>query len=96
MTCWCAFTVFLLPGLRLAHHPVIKKLQFHTPDKNGKSKCNVMHVGKVSDICPKLEVHGTVMQKITHDKYLGDIVSSNGKNDLNIQSRVNKGLGNVI
>ena len=72
-----------------------KKLQFHTPDKNGKSKCNVMHVGKVSDICPNLEVHGTVMQKITHDKYLGDIVSSNGKNDLNIQSRVNKGLGNV-
>ena len=50
---------------------------------------------KFADICPKLEVNGTVMQKITHDKYLGDIMSSNGKNDLNIQSRVNKGLGNV-
>ena len=73
----------------------LKKLQFHTPDKDGKSKCHVMHVGKHSDICPKLEVHGTVMQEVTHDKYLGDIVSSNGKTDLNIKSRVEKGLGNV-
>ena len=35
------------------------------------------------------------MQEVTHDKYLGDIMSSNGKNDLNIKSRVEKGLGNV-
>ena len=54
-----------------------------------------MHVGKVSCICPKLEVHGTAMQKIKHDKYLGDIVTSNGTNYLNSQSRVNKGVGNV-
>ena len=24
----------------------LKKLKFHTPDKNGKSKCNVLHVGR--------------------------------------------------
>ena len=73
----------------------LKKLQFHTPDEKGKSKCNVMHVGKDTGICPKLEVHGTKMQKITQDTYLGDIVSSDGKNDANIASRVSKGLGIV-
>ena len=26
----------------------LKKLEFHTPDEKGKSKCNVMHVGKKS------------------------------------------------
>ena len=73
----------------------LKKLQFHTTDKNGKSKCNVMHVGKHSVICPQLQVHGTTMQKIKHTTYLGDIVAANSKNDLNIQSRVAKGMGNV-
>ena len=73
----------------------LKKLQFHTPDEKGKSKCNVMHVGKDTGICPKLEVHGTKMQKITQNTYLGDIVSSDGKNDANIASRVSKGLGIV-
>ena len=24
----------------------LKKLSFHTPDENGKSKCHVIHVGK--------------------------------------------------
>ena len=69
----------------------LKKLRFHTPDEKGKSKCNVMHVGKDMGICPSLQVHGTTMQKITHDKYLGDILSSDGKNDLNIESRISKG-----
>ena len=73
----------------------LKKLRFHTPDERGKSKCNVMHVGKDMGICPSLQVHGTTMQKITHDKYLGDILSSDGKNDLNIESRISKGLGIV-
>ena len=73
----------------------LKKLKFHTPDANGKSKCNVMHVGQDKGICPKLKVHGTDMKLITHDKYLGDIIASDGKADLNIESRVGKGLGLV-
>ena len=73
----------------------MKKLKFHTAENNGKSKCNVMHVGKHSVICPKLEVHGTSMHKITHTTYLGDIVAADSKNDINIQSRVGKGLGNI-
>ena len=73
----------------------MKKLQFHTPDEKGKSKCNVMHVGKKSDICPQLQVHGTVMKKISHDTYLGDIISCDGTNDLNILNRVSKGHGKI-
>ena len=26
-----------------------KKLKFHTPDANGKSKCHVLHIGKIAD-----------------------------------------------
>ena len=73
----------------------LKKQKFHQPDVNGKSKCNVMHVGSDLAICPKLEVHGTVMQQISHDTYLGDVISADIKLDLNIQSRVAKGLGLV-
>ena len=54
-----------------------------------------MHVGKKSGLCPQLLVHGKVMQKITHDKYLGDIISSDGSNEINIRSRVAKGQGLV-
>ena len=35
------------------------------------------------------------MEKVSSDTYLGDIVSSDGKNRLNIESRVAKGLGIV-
>ena len=73
----------------------MKKLQFHTPDDNGKSKFNVMHVGKSNGICPQLQVHGTIMQKIIHDTYLGDIIANDGSNELNIKSRVGKGHGKM-
>ena len=35
------------------------------------------------------------MEKVTSDKYLGDIISNDGKNRLNIESRVAKGVGIV-
>ena len=40
----------------------LKKLKFHTPDKNGKTKCHKIHVGKPNKICPKLKGHGTPMK----------------------------------
>ena len=33
------------------------------------------------------------MEEVSSDEYLGDIISNNGKNTKNIQSRVAKGLG---
>ena len=71
----------------------VKKLEFHTPGLDGKTKCHVMHVGKESSICPKSKVHGADMQKVTSDEYLGDIISADGTNTLNVAKRVSKGLG---
>ena len=73
----------------------MKKLSFHTPDQSGKSKCHTIHIGRKSENCPKLKVDGYEMEKVTSDTYLGDIISSDGKNRLNIENRVAKGLGIV-
>ena len=71
----------------------LKRLRFHVADKNGKSKCHKMHVGKRNDFCPTLKVHGSIIQEVTEDTYLGDILSCDGKNTKNISERISKGLG---
>ena len=71
----------------------LKKLRFHVPDKQGKSKCHKIHVGKNHDTCPVLDVHGTVMESVSHDTYLGDILSSDGKNTRNLKKRISRGIG---
>jgi 3-deoxy-D-manno-octulosonate 8-phosphate phosphatase KdsC-like HAD superfamily phosphatase len=71
----------------------LKKLRFHIPDINGKSKCHKIHVGKNHDTCPVLKVHGTEMESVAHDTYLGDIISSDGRNSKNIKKRISKGIG---
>ena len=73
----------------------MKKLKFHTPDESGKSKCHTMHIGKKSKDCPKLKVHGSDMELVENDTYLGDIISRDEKNNINIESRVAKGMGIV-
>ena len=71
----------------------LKKLRFHIPDKYGKSKCHKIHVGKNHDTCPVLQVHGTVMESVPYDTYLGDIISGDGKNTRNVKKRVARGIG---
>ena len=73
----------------------LKKLKFHTPDKNGKSKCNVLHVGRKNALCPNLQVHGTDMGHVNELTYLGDIISGDGKNTKNINARIAKGPGKI-
>ena len=73
----------------------VKNLCFHTKDEKGESKCHWMHVGKENKDCPCPKVHGTEMQKVEEDLYLGDIVSSGGKNKKNIENRVSKGIGAI-
>ena len=73
----------------------LKKLKFHTPDKNGKTKCHKMHVGIKNKFCPQLKVHGTDMQKVDSDVYLGEVLSADGKNNLNIKNRIGRGLGKI-
>ena len=71
----------------------LKKLRFHVPDEKGKTKCHQIHIGKDSVLCPTLKIHGFNMQKVKEDKYLGDILSSGGKNTTNLKDRIGKGLG---
>ena len=73
----------------------MKKLKFHTPDERGKSKCHTLHIGRKNENCPNLKVHGFEMETVKYDTYLGDIISHDGKNKLNIKSRAAKGLGIV-
>ena len=63
----------------------LKKLRFHVPDKDGKSKSHKMHIGGNRNMCPVLKVHGTVME--------GDLISSDGKNRKNVEKRISKGIG---
>ena len=71
----------------------MKKLKFHVPDVNGKSKCHKMHIGTKHGCCPILKVHNTVVEEVTEDTYLGDILSSDGRNNKNIANRISKGIG---
>ena len=46
----------------------MEKLEFHTPDVNGKSKCHTMHIGKENLTFPALKKR---MVKVTEDTYPG-------------------------
>ena len=52
-----------------------------------------MHVGKQSRACPCLRAHSTEMDIVSQEKYVGDIVSSDGKHTKNITLRRSKGIG---
>ena len=54
-----------------------------------------LHVSYKSKFCPSLKVHGTIMPmpEVTEEKFLGDIISSDGKNHKNIKHRLSKGIG---
>ena len=71
----------------------MKKLRFHVPDAKGKTKCHQIHVGKPSTLCPELQIHGYPMEKVNQYTYLGDIISFDASNSVNIKDRVGKGVG---
>ena len=63
------------------------KLLFNGP------KCHQMHVGKSSCYCSPLRAHETQMDIVAEEKYIGDVVSSDGKHSKNIAIRRSKGIG---
>ena len=46
----------------------MKRLSF------SKTKCYQIHIGRNNTFCPELKVHGKNMEKISSEKYLGDIL----------------------
>ena len=75
----------------------LKKLQFHIPEPEKKSKCNSLHIGKPNQQCPGMKVHGHMADIVSEAVNLGmgDTISTDGRNTSNINSRVNKGVGIV-
>ena len=73
----------------------LKKLKFHIPEIGKKSKCQPMHIGKGSNMCPGMKVHGHEAESFSEAIYLGDIISCNGTNTSNVKSRTSKGMGQV-
>ena len=62
----------------------------------GPDKCFKMHVGKDNkNCCPTLIVEDAPMCTSNKEKYLGDILTTDGKINSNIEERYNKGVGIV-
>ena len=73
----------------------LKRLQFHVPQVNKKSKCHMMYIGKSNWVCPDMKVHGHTVDRVSQAVYLGDVISQDGSNTANINDRVAKGMGQM-
>jgi hypothetical protein len=65
------------------------KLQLNGP------KCHKLHIGKASKFCPVLKAHKENISNVSSEKYVGDVVSTDGKHTANVKSRRSKGIGVV-
>ena len=74
---------------------VIKSKIAHKNLELGPDKYFKMHVGEKSHCCPELKIDEEVMLSTSREKYLGDILTSDGKINSNIEDRYNKGIGIV-
>ena len=68
------------------------KIEAKKLELNSK-KCHQIHIGKTNKRCPELKTHDDVMMKSKDDKYVGDILSEDGKINKTIKSRAMKGMG---
>jgi hypothetical protein len=73
----------------------LKKLRFHTPEENKKTKCHIMHIGSNGKACPAMKVHGHTVDSVSQAVYLGDVISQDGSNAGHIKDRVSKGMGQM-
>ena len=57
------------------------------------TKCHQMHVGKCNNFCSPLRAHSAEMNIVDKDKYVGDVISRDGKHAKNVELRRSKGIG---
>ena len=60
-----------------------------------KTKCHKLHMGKNERQCQDMKVHGESVKNTKTEKYLGDLISSNGSNKPNLAKRLSSGWGRV-
>ena len=67
--------------------------------KLSANKCKRIHIQKKKEKriinCPEIKVHENRMESSNQQKYLGDLISSNGSIRNNIEERRSKGFGIV-
>ena len=61
--------------------------------KLSDKKCHKMHIGKMNKNCPSLNIHGEKMNVSNKEKYLGDILTNDGKIQATVDDRLAKGQG---
>ena len=61
----------------------------------GHSKCFQMRIGNEKSNCPNLKVHSKDMLTANSERFLGDILSTDGKIEENLKKRQSKGIGIV-
>ena len=54
-----------------------------------------MHIGPKKEDCPQLKIHDSLMKTTETQKYLGEIISSSGKNSENIKERCKTGYKSI-
>ena len=59
------------------------------------TKCSRIHIGKQHLECPEIKVHEDVMKTSKKEKYLGDMISNDGKLDSTIETRISRGWSYV-
>ena len=62
----------------------------------GHQKCFKLHVGnKSKNSCPILSVNSKEMKTSSSETYLGDVLTNDGKIDVNISARYDRGVGAI-
>ena len=67
----------------------------HKKLKLSESKCSRIHIGNNHEDCPELKVHESSMKESDNEKYLGDVISKDGKNQATIDNRKAKAIGAI-
>ena len=60
-----------------------------------EKKCTHMHIGNNSNNCHGLIINNSKMKKAKTEKYLGEMLSADGKISENIDARYSKGIGSA-
>ena len=68
----------------------INSFMEHNKLNLSEKKCNRIHIGKKVSKCPDLKVHENIMKTSNKEKYLGDIITHEGKIDATIEDRIKK------
>ena len=84
------FCVNKCSNITVASNATVNAFMENNKLKLSATKCARIHIGKKCTNCPELKIHENVMKTTYKEKYLGDIITNEGKLDQTIEQRVTK------